>query len=338
MVGCGDDDGSMDAGRDAGVDAPAADAPATDAPGTDAPMGEDAPATADAGTDAGPIEPVDPFDGIGEVELVAVRFEGTDFRFLEGPHWRPDGTLVFSDLSFGAADRATIYALTPPSELAIVRRPSGGANGNATAPDGALVSCLQADRRVVRGEGDTTTVFERYMGMRLNAPNDLVYRSDGTWYFTDPGYGAEGSEELPYRGLFRVTPEGELSVAYENGRDGRRPNGVELSPDESTLYLANTAAGDVVQFAVQPDGSLEGPTDFTLEAPGADGMAVDATGNVYVTTSEGVRVFHPDGTAWGTIAIPRQPANCAFGDPDRRTLYVTARQGLYRVRLPVAGR
>lgn len=335
VVACGDDADPTDAGTDASVDSSAdtaSDVPMADVPGVDAPTDAN---DVDA-FDGGPIDPVDPFDGIGEVELVAESHEDVSFQFLEGPHWRPDDTLVFSDLSFGNPGNATIYALTPPSTIAIVRRPSGGANGNATDPDGELVTCLQADRKVVRGTSSATDVFTEYMGDMLNAPNDLVFRSDGTWYFTDPGYGVS-DPDLSFRGVFRVTPEGELIAEYTDAAS-ERPNGVVLSPDESTLYVADTQAGVVRAFDVAVDGSLSGERPFVPTITGADGMAVDVSGNVYVTTSTGVQVFNPDdGSRWGTIEIPRTPANCAFGDADKQTLYVTAREGLYRVRLPVAG-
>lgn len=332
-VACGDDpadpiDASPggDAGSDAAVDA-----------GVDTGANGSADADMDTGLDAALPDPVDPFEGIGAVELVAESHEGVAFRFLEGPHWRPDETLVFSDLAFGDPSNATIYALTPPSTIAIVRRPSLGANGNATDPSGELVTCLQADRRVVRGTSTATTVFDAYLGMRLNAPNDLVFRRDGTWYFTDPGYGVDAADlELPFRGVFRVTPGGELVAEYTDAAS-ERPNGVALSPDETTLYVADTEQQVVRAFDVAADGSLSGERAFVPSIEGPDGLAVDESGNVYVASVAGVRVFARDGREWGTIEVPRQPSNCGFGDRDLRTLYITARQGLYRVRLPVAG-
>ncbi len=339
LVACGDDDAGTDAGRDARSTDSAVDAPTSDAPGADTAdldASVDAPVPEDAGTDAGPRDPVDPFDGIGTVELVAERHEDVAFRFLEGPHWRDsEARLVFSDLAFGDPGNATIYALTPPSTIEIVRRPSNGANGNATDATGRLTTCAQAARRVVRGLATETLVFDQYMGMRLNAPNDLVFRGDGTWYFTDPGYGSEGDQDLDFRGVFRVTPDGTLIAEYTDA-DSRRPNGIALSPDESVLYVADTERALVRAFDVAADGTLSGERRFA-DVSGPDGMAVDETGNVYVTGSAGVEVFHPDGTSWGTIAVDRQPANCAFGGADRRTLYITARQGLYAVTLPVAG-
>ena len=335
---CGDDSEPFDAGRDtadSASDAPIHDAPTSDAAADAADAADAEDASLDA-FDAGPGGPADPFDGIGDIELVAESHEDVNFQFLEGPHWRPDGTLVFSDLAFGAPGNATIYVLTPPSTIAILRRPSGGANGNATAPDGELVTCLQADRKVVRGTATATDVVTEYMGDPLNAPNDLVFRSDGTWYFTDPGYGV-ADPDLAFRGVFRVTPGDELFAEYTDA-ESRRPNGIALSPDEGTLYVSDTEAGVVRAFDVAPDGSLSEGRLFVPSISGADGMAIDVTGNVYVATSSGVQVFNPeDGSLWGTIELPRTPANCAFGDTDKRTLYVTAREGLYRVRLPVVG-
>ncbi len=340
LLACGDDSDSADAGSDTGTDAPGEDAPSDSGTDAESDAGVDVGAD-DAGADAfdaGPLDPVDPFDGIGDVELVAESHEDVNFRFLEGPHWRPDGTLVFSDLSFGAEDNATIYALTPPNAIAIVRRPSGGANGNATDRAGNLVSCLQGERTIVRGTDTAMLVFGGFMGDRFNAPNDIVFRSDGTFYFTDPGYGVPmGDQDLAYRGVFRVSSAGILSAEY-TAAESRRPNGIVISPDETVLYVADTEVEVVRRFDINGDGSLGEASTWLTGIGGADGMAVDVTGNVYVTSSSGVQVFNPDdGTSWGTIAVPRTPANCAFGDDDKQTLYITAREGLYRVRLPVAG-
>ncbi|MEM9070640.1 MAG: SMP-30/gluconolactonase/LRE family protein [Myxococcota bacterium] len=337
---CGDDSSAeRDSGSDAAVDTGAEDTGAEDTGAED--TGTRDSALPDAPADVGVADaggPVNPLEGAGAVELVAEMHEGRMFRFLEGPHWRPDGTLVFSDLSFGDAANTTIFSLTPPSSISVLRRPSEGANGNATGPDGDLYSCLQGGRRVVRGTGSAIDVFARFEGDRFNAPNDLVFRSDGTWYFTDPGFGVDMSDQdLSFRGVFRVTPAGEINAEYTDA-DSRRPNGVELSVDEATLYVADTERQMVRAFEVAADGTLSGERAFATGIGGADGMAVDAADNLYVTSSSGVQVFAPDGTRWGTIEVPRAPANCAFGDDDRRTLYITAREGLYRVRLPVRGR
>jgi gluconolactonase len=323
---CGDDaTTTTDAGRRDGGTA------STDDAGTsDAGTGRDS-----GGTDAGPGEPVDPLEGMGEVELVATEGPDQDFVFLEGPAWH-DGALLFTDIP---ANR--IYRLNPPSTIDVFRNDSGGANGLATDTAGNLLACEHGNRRVSVTRGSTvSSLAERYMGMRFDSPNDLTVRSDGTVYFTDPPYGLEGRRsELPFNGVFRVSPGGEAEVAWMYG-DGSSPtpNGIVLSPDESVLYVANTNDGVVRAYDVAADGSLDNEREFAGDTPGADGIATDVAGNLYVTSGRGVQVFAPDGTSWGTISVPMQPANCGFGDADMRTLYITARTGLYRVRLTVTGR
>lgn len=330
---CGDDDGSTD---DPPVDGGGTDGFVADrdgfVPGIDGfvPMdgGGDEP-------DMGP--PVDPVDGAGEVTLVASSYMGDDFGFLEGPHWQGD-RLVFSDLIFSTPARQTIYALDADDELSIVLRPSEGANGSGTAMDGDHITCLQVGRRVARvtEAGALETLFERYEGDRLNAPNDLVFASSGRWYFTDPGYGVEGPDrEIDVHGLYLV--DGDTLTRVWDGTTSQRPNGVALSPDDRTLYLADTADAVVRAFDVAADGTLSSERTFASDASGADGMTVDEAGNLYVATGSGVRVYAPDGTLWGTLDVPMTPANCAFGGADRRTLYITARTGLYRVAMPIPG-
>lgn len=293
----------------------------------------------DAGHDAGPGPDAspgpdarpgggDPLADIGEVELV---MEG--FQFLEGPVWRPDGVLLFSDIPAN-----TIYQLEPPATITSFRNPSGNANGLANDIDGLLLAAEHGNRRVSRTEagGDVVTVADTYQGDRLNSPNDLAVRSDGTIYFTDPPYGIDpADQELAFNGVFRVDPDGTLTAEWE-GPLSSRPNGIGLSPDESTLYVADTT-GVVRAYDVAADGTLSGERTFAADTPGADGMAIDADGNVFVTTSAGVRVFAPDGTEWGTISVPRTPANVTFADADGRSLVITARQGLYTLRVPIPG-
>ena len=333
-LACGDDDaGTPDAAAplDAALDA-ALDSSTPDDAAADAGDPED-----DAGADAGPEEPIDPVAGAGTVETVASAYMGEDFGFLEGPHWIDDH-LVFSDLIFSSSARQTIYALGADDALSIVVRPSEGANGNGTHPDGTHITCLQGGRRLaeVTPGGELITRIERYEGQRINATHDLVFRSDGLWYFTDPGYGVNpGDREIDAHGLYLVA--GDTLTRVWTGTTTQRPNGVVLSPDEATLYLADTADGVVRAFDVAADGTLSGERTFAGDTAGADGMTIDAAGNLYVTTNVGVRVFAPDGSEWGTLAIPMQPANAAFGGADGRTLYVTARTTLYRVPMPIPG-
>jgi len=329
---CGDDGG----GPDGAVDSGSGDSAPPDAP-IDTGVGDTGVDTgpADSAADAplpdgGPPPPRDPFDGIGDVEMV----QG-GFSFLEGPHWRAaDGVLLFTDIP-----ENTIHALTPPSSVAVFRMPSDNANGLGTDAAGQLLAAEHGARRVSRtlADGTVETVVERYMGDRLNSPNDLAVRADGTIYFTDPPYGLMGRmREVAFNGVYRVAPDGSLTAEWM-GPTESRPNGVSLSADQGTLYVVDTNAGLVRAYDVAADGSLSGERDFVTDTPGADGMAVDETGNLYVTTSNGVQAYSRDGTSWGTIVVPMQPANCGFGDDDYQTLYITARTTLYRVRIAIRG-
>jgi gluconolactonase len=197
---------------------------------------------------------------------------------------------------------------------------------------GRLVACEHANRRVSRTEpdGKVTTLVDNYEGKRLNSPNDIAIKSDGSIYFTDPPYGiSSGEQELSFNGVFRISPERELTLL---AADFDRPNGLAFSPDESKLYIADTTHGHVRVFDVQPDGTLEGGEVF-VQAPSPDGMKVDHKGKLYVASGQGIMVFNAEGETIGTIAFPEQPSNCCFGDADRKTLFVTARTSVYRVRV-----
>jgi gluconolactonase len=325
FAACGDDGGTdggttrdsapidvgADAARDAEVDALREDTSA------DAPDGALPP-------------PRDPFDGAGELEPVQSGFE-----FLEGPRWRDsEGVLLFTDIPAN-----TIYRLAPPDAIDVFRMPSDNANGLANDADGLLLAAEHGTGRVSRtlAGGTVETVAERYMGDRLSSPNDIAVRSDGTLYFTDPPYGLSGrTQEVPFNGVYRVAPDGTLTAEWMGALDSR-PNGIVLSPDQDLLYVADTSAGKVRVYDVSIDGSLSGERDFVTDTPGADGMAIDETGNLYVTTSDGVKVFSREAMTWGTIEVPQVPANCGFGDADHQTLYITARTTLYRVRIPIRG-
>ena len=268
------------------------------------------------------------------VELVADRFE-----FTEGPTWRTtEQRLLFSDI-----DGNMIYELTPPDTIAVFRDDSGNANGLDSDVDGLLLAAEHGNRRLSRtlSDGTIVDVASEYLGDRLNSPNDIAVRSDGTIYFTDPPYGIDPQteQELEFNGVFRVDPAGELTAEWQ-GAKSTRPNGLVLSLDERILYVADTASS-VMAFDVEPDGSLSGQRTFANDTGvGADGMAIDTGGNLFVATLTGVRVYGPEGNFWGTIEIPdfRIPANCAFGGDDARTLYITARAALYEVLLVHAGR
>jgi len=261
-------------------------------------------------------------------------------RFTEGPVWHGDH-LLFSDIP---SNRIVCWRALPEGpELTTFRTPSGNSNGLTLDRSGRLVACEHSGRRVSRleADGSVTVLADRYQGARLNSPNDVVVRSDGSVYFTDPPYGlrnATEGKELPYNGVFRLTPEGELLLVAD---DFERPNGLAFSPDETVLYVDDTARHHIRSFAVRPDGSVSGGGVFAelraAEPGGPDGMKVDAEGNVYCTGSGGIWVFTPTGRKLGRIVLPEQPANLAWGDVDWRTIFVTARTSVYRLRASVPG-
>ncbi len=251
-------------------------------------------------------------------------------QFTEGPVWHPQGFLIFSDIP---ANRIVKWTATDKTET--FRQPSGNSNGLTFDRQGRLIASEHGNRRVSRTEpdGKIVTLADKYEGKKLNSPNDVVVKSDGSIYFTDPPYGIQASEkELPFNGVFCISPDGKLTLLAS---DFERPNGLAFSPDEKKLYVADTARGHVRVFEVQPNGTLKGGEEF-VKTPGPDGMKVDAKGNLYVT-STGVAVFDAKGKKLGDISLPERPANCCFGDPDNKTLFVTARTSLYKVRLKVAG-
>jgi gluconolactonase len=274
-------------------------------------------ASASAATD-------DPLAGRGEVELID---EG--YGWTEGPQWLPDkGVLLFTDSS------GTIFQLAD-DQVSVFRRPSGGANGLALDPQRRLIAAENSRRRVTRTDvnGTVSPIADQFQGLPLNQPNDIAVRSDGTIYFTDPYYG-EGSTDLDFHGIFRIAPDGSLT-AERRGDIAEQPNGIALSPDESQLYVANWADDTVWVFDVADDGSLSEPRTFVTTTDGPDGLAVDDAGNLFVATPQGIEVFAPDGTRWGEIPVPA--TNCAFGGADRRTLYITQPERLYRVTLANPG-
>jgi gluconolactonase len=276
------------------------------------------------------------------------------FTFTEGPVWVPEGRghLLFSD-----PNRNRIYKYDPEGQghISVFRGESGyagadvqsyrqpGSNGLALDPrDGRLTIDEHGNRRVTRLEpdGSLTVLADRYRGARLNSPNDLVYRSDGTLYFTDPPFGLpqfhdDPRRELPFTGVYKLDAQGLELVS----QDLTGPNGVALSPDEKTLYVANWDERKkvVMAYDVAADGSLaRGRVFFDMGgAPGdeaLDGLEVDAHGNLFVSGPGGVWILSPQGEHIGQLVTPELPANFAWGDADRKTLYMTARTGLYRVR------
>ena len=301
------------------------------------------------------------------------------FKFTEGPVWinKDGGYLLFSD-----PNANTIYKYTPngnlDGKLDVFRTPSGysgadiaeygqpGSNGLTIDSQGRLTINQHGNHRVVRDENDgtQTVLADSYEGKRLNSPNDLVYRSDGTLFFTDPPFGFpklfnDARKQLPFSGVYSIY-KGALRLV---SKDFTGPNGIALSPDEKYLYVGNwprsltgqelrkddervSEVGDrhkaIMRYEVQPDGTLKNGRlfyDFT-NAPGEDGLdgiKVDQKGNLYVSAPGGLWVISPEGKHLGTIITPKHVHNMAWGDADGKTLYLCARSGLYRMRLNIAG-
>jgi gluconolactonase len=261
----------------------------------------------------------------------------TGFVFTEGPLWHPDGFYYFVDVR-----ASVLYRLEPGRAPEVVRDRTGGGNGTTFDLEGRLVHCEGENRRVTRMSADGTVevLVDRFEGKRLNRPNDLVCRSDGSIYFTDPGLRVPLAErELPYAGVYRVAPDGAVALVA----DFEYPNGLAFSPDERVLYVANTrwaqyihaieldAGGAMVRRRIFADMSC----DETDGVP--DGMKVDVQGRVYCTGPGGTWVFAPDGARLGIIRTPEIPANLAFGGPDLRTLFFTARTSVYTLRVTTPG-
>lgn len=258
------------------------------------------------------------------------------FQFTEGPIWQADGSLLFSDIP---ANR--IYRWTPETGAQVWREPTGNSNGLTLDREGRLIACEHSGRRVSRTEADgsVAAIAAHFNGGKLNSPNDVVVKSDGVVYFTDPPYGIQPAErEQPVNGVYRILADGALELLVD---DFDRPNGLAFSPDESVLYIDDSPRRHVRAFDVQPDGSLANSriiADMDHPQPGSpDGMKIDAEGHLYVTGATGVWVFEPDGELLGVVVTPERPANCAWGDDDRQSLYITAQTSLYRVRTKVAG-
>lgn len=261
----------------------------------------------------------------------------TGFVFTEGPLWHPDGFYYFVDVR-----ASMLYRVTPGRPHEVVREKTGGGNGTTFDLQGRLIFCEGDNRRLTRRAADDRfeVLVDRFEGKRLNRPNDLVCRSDGSIYFTDPGLRVPLAErEVEHAGVYRIAPDGAVSLVA----DFEYPNGLAFSPDERLLYVANTRWAQYIHvLELDADGRMarrrifaDMSSDETDGVP--DGMKVDVEGRVYCTGPGGTWVFAPDGTRLGVIRTPEVPANLAFGGPDLRTLFFTARTSVYTLRAKVPG-
>lgn len=266
-----------------------------------------------------------------------------DFTFTEGPTWiSAGGYLVFSDIP-----KDELKKWSPQTGLAQFRSPSRNANGNTTDLEGRLLTCEHSGRRVAILEKDGTlrTLVDSFEGRKLNSPNDVVVRSDGTVWFTDPEYGLktnpatkqkEGKEQ-PGNFVYRHDPKTGRTTAVV--RDFVQPNGLAFSPDEKKLYVADSGTPKNIRvFDVATDGSLvNGRVFCTLDQGVPDGIRVDRAGRVWSSSGDGVQIFGTDGKRVGRILLPESAANLCFGGSDGKTLFMTARKSLYSIPVAVAG-
>jgi gluconolactonase len=261
----------------------------------------------------------------------------TGFTFTEGPLWHPDGFFYFVDLRVNR-----LHRIVPGQAAELVREDTGEGNGTTFDLQGRLIMCEGGNRRLSRmdADGRVEVLVDRYEGKRFNRPNDVVCASDGSVYFTDPGLRRPLPErELPYAGVYRLAPAGALTLVA----DCEYPNGLAFSPDERILYVANSRwTAYIHALELNDDGTLRRRrifADMSSDEPDGvpDGMKVDVEGRVYCTGPGGVWVFDPDGRHLGTIRLLEIPANLAFGGPDRRTLFFTARTSVYALRTRVPG-
>jgi gluconolactonase len=255
------------------------------------------------------------------------------FVFTEGPVGTPDGGLYFSDIRPNK-----IYQLEPGGKITLIREQTNGSNGLAVTKDGEIFAAEGNGQRISKrsADGTVTTVTESAGGKPFLSPNDLIIDTRGGLYITDPG----PRPVVPGRPTsVSYLPPGAKDAIIIDG-DVARPNGLTLTRDGKTLIVDDTIGPVVFAYDVQPDGSVKNKRPFGQlrdipegKESGADGMALDSEDRVYITTLTGVQVFDAKGQHLGTIKVPRQPANVAFGGPDKRTLYITAREGLYRIKM-----
>ena len=258
-----------------------------------------------------------------------------EMMFTEGPAWHPDGFLVFSDIP------ANELKKWDPSEgVRTFRKPSHNANGNTIDRQGRLVSAEHSARRVsvTEKDGAARTLIDRHDGKKFNSPNDVVIKSDGTVWFTDPPYGTpkDQQKEQPGNYVFRFDPKANQTAVVS--KDFDMPNGLVFAPDEKRLYVADSGRPRHIRvFEVSTENIVgEGKVFCKIDKGGPDGIRCDSEGRIWSSAGDGVHIFAPDGTLIGKILVPEAPANLCFGGQDGKTLFITARKSLYSIPVRVS--
>jgi len=273
------------------------------------------------------------FSGLDAIVAPGAQVEKvlTGYKFTEGPAWTRKNTLVFSDID---GDKLIEWDGTNATTF---RDPSGKANGNTIGPDGLLYNAGHVSGNVTRtnADGSVTVLTDKFEGKRYNSPNDLVVRKNGDIYFTDPFYGLWGRKaELDYAGVYRLS-NGEVTL---QSKEFKTPNGIVLSPDEKTCYVADTESQRIWAYDIAKDGNLTNGRAFCEHMPGnPDGIRVDVKGNLYAAASKNIAVYDPKGNLLGLIPIPETTTNCGWGGKDGKTLYVTAQKSVYAIQCRIKG-
>lgn len=258
-----------------------------------------------------------------------VKLVNGNFEFIEGPVSDAEGTFFFTDI-----DADKIYKMSLDGEISVFREKSNHSNGMTLDLDGNMLMCEHMGQRISRmnKDGSITTVVDSYNGKRLNSPNDLWVHPNGSIYFTDPRYRLpKGPKPQPSHYVFRLAPD-EKTITPVIGALPK-PNGIIGTKDGKKLFISDTETVQVYSYDINEDGSLSNAQLFAKRF--SDGMALDEHGNLYLSAEDGIAIFNPQGEEIEFIATPERPANSAFGGADGKTLYITARKGLYSIQMNV---